>query len=32
LVGLLIVVGLAGVIVLPALTYLFRLTQQWNRA
>jgi cytochrome bd ubiquinol oxidase subunit II len=32
LIGLLIVVGLAGVIVLPALTYLFRLTQQWNRA
>jgi cytochrome d ubiquinol oxidase subunit II len=32
LVGLLIVVGVAGVIVLPALTYLFRLTQQWNRA
>jgi cytochrome d ubiquinol oxidase subunit II len=32
LIGLLIVVGLAGVIVLPALIYLFRLTQQWNRA
>jgi cytochrome d ubiquinol oxidase subunit II len=32
LVGLLIVVGLAGVIVLPALAYLFRLTLQWNRA
>jgi len=30
--SLVIVVGLAGVIVLPALTYLFRLTQQWNRA
>ena len=32
LVGLLVVVGLAGVIVLPALGYLFWLTQQWNRA
>ena len=32
LVGLLIVVGLAGVVVLPALAYLFRLTQQWTRA
>jgi cytochrome bd ubiquinol oxidase subunit II len=32
LVGLLIVVGLAGVIVLPALIYLLRLTQQWSRA
>jgi cytochrome d ubiquinol oxidase subunit II len=32
LIGLLIVVGLAGVIVLPALIYLFRLTQQWSRA
>jgi cytochrome bd ubiquinol oxidase subunit II len=32
LIGLLIVVGLAGVIVLPALTYLFLLTQQWSRA
>jgi cytochrome d ubiquinol oxidase subunit II len=31
LIGLLVVVGLAGVIVLPALTYLFRLTQQWTR-
>ena len=31
LVGLLIVVGLAGVIVLPALIYLLRLTQQWTR-
>ncbi len=31
LVGLLIVVGIAGVVVLPALTYLFRLTQQWTR-
>ena len=26
-----IVVALAGVIVLPALAYLFRLTQQWTR-
>ena len=32
LIGLLIVVGLAGVIVLPALIYLLRLTQQWSRA
>jgi cytochrome d ubiquinol oxidase subunit II len=32
LIGLLVVVGLAGVIVLPALAYLFRLTQQWTRA
>ena len=32
LAGLLIVVGLAGIIVLPALGYLFRLTQQWTRA
>jgi cytochrome d ubiquinol oxidase subunit II len=32
LVGLLVVVGLAGVIVVPALTYLLRLTQQWTRA
>jgi cytochrome d ubiquinol oxidase subunit II len=32
LVGLLVVVGLAGVIVLPALIYLLRLTQQWSRA
>ncbi|OBA99710.1 cytochrome D ubiquinol oxidase subunit II [Mycobacteriaceae bacterium 1482268.1] len=32
LVGLLVVVGLAGVVVLPALTYLLRLTQQWTRA
>jgi cytochrome d ubiquinol oxidase subunit II len=31
LVGLLIVVGVAGVVVLPALTYLFRLTQRWTR-
>ncbi len=31
LTGLLVVVVLAGVIVLPALTYLFRLTQQWTR-
>jgi cytochrome bd ubiquinol oxidase subunit II len=29
--GLLVVVALAGVIVLPALAYLFRLTQQWTR-
>jgi cytochrome bd ubiquinol oxidase subunit II len=27
----LVVVALAGVIVLPALAYLFRLTQQWTR-
>ena len=32
LIGLLIVVALAGVIVLPALAYLFRLTEQWTRA
>lgn len=32
LIGLLVVVGLAAVIVLPALAYLFRLTQQWTRA
>jgi cytochrome d ubiquinol oxidase subunit II len=32
LVGLLVVVALAGVVVLPALTYLLRLTQQWTRA
>jgi cytochrome bd ubiquinol oxidase subunit II len=32
LVGLLIVVALAGIVVLPALAYLLRLTQQWNRA
>jgi cytochrome d ubiquinol oxidase subunit II len=32
LVGLLIVVGLAAVIVLPALGYLYWLTQQWTRA
>jgi cytochrome d ubiquinol oxidase subunit II len=32
LVGLLIVVALAAVIVLPALGYLFWLTQQWTRA
>ncbi len=32
LVGLLVVVVLAGVVVLPALAYLFRLTQQWTRA
>ena len=31
LIGLLIVVGLAGIIVLPALAYLFRLTEQWTR-
>jgi len=31
LVGLLIVVALAGVVVLPPLVYLFRLTQQWTR-
>ncbi len=31
LIGLLVVVGLAGIIVLPALAYLFRLTQQWTR-
>ncbi len=31
LTGLLVVVVLAGIIVLPALTYLFRLTQQWTR-
>jgi len=31
LTGLLVVVVLAGDIVLPALTYLFRLTQQWTR-
>ncbi len=32
LIGLLVVVGLAGVIVVPALIYLLRLTQQWSRA
>jgi cytochrome bd ubiquinol oxidase subunit II len=32
LIGLLVVVALAGVIVLPALAYLLRLTQQWTRA
>ena len=32
LIGLLVVVALAAVIVLPALAYLFRLTQQWTRA
>jgi cytochrome d ubiquinol oxidase subunit II len=32
LVGLLVVVCLAGVIVIPALIYLLRLTQQWSRA
>ena len=32
LIGLLVVVALAAVIVLPALAYLFRLTQQWSRA
>jgi cytochrome bd ubiquinol oxidase subunit II len=32
MIGLLVVVGLAAVIVLPALGYLFRLTQQWTRA
>jgi cytochrome bd ubiquinol oxidase subunit II len=32
LVGLLVVVALAGVVVLPALMYLLRLTQQWTRA
>ena len=32
LIGLLVVVGLAGVVVLPALTYLLSLTQQWTRA
>ncbi|MGH3677554.1 MAG: cytochrome d ubiquinol oxidase subunit II [Mycobacterium sp.] len=31
LIGLLIMVGLAAVIVVPALIYLFRLTQQWSR-
>jgi cytochrome d ubiquinol oxidase subunit II len=32
LAGLLVVVCLAGVIVIPALIYLLRLTQQWSRA
>jgi cytochrome d ubiquinol oxidase subunit II len=32
LVGLLVVVCLAGVIVIPPLIYLLRLTQQWSRA
>jgi cytochrome bd ubiquinol oxidase subunit II len=32
LIGLLVVVALAAVIVLPALAYLFRLTQQWSRS
>lgn len=31
LIGLLVVVVLAGVVVLPPLAYLFRLTQQWTR-